>query len=57
MLSVVLLLFSRLGISRVPGDIVIHRKNVTVYFPLGLSIVISLLVTLFLNLFSRRYVP
>jgi prepilin signal peptidase PulO-like enzyme (type II secretory pathway) len=56
MLGVVLLLFSRLGISRVPGDIV-HRKNVTVYFPLGLSIVISLLVTLFLNLFSRRYVP
>jgi hypothetical protein len=57
MLSVVLLLFSRLGISRVPGDIVIHRKNVTVYVPLGLSIVISLLVTLFLNLFSRRYLP
>jgi prepilin signal peptidase PulO-like enzyme (type II secretory pathway) len=57
MLGVVLLLFSRLGISRVPGDIVIHRKNVTVYVPLGLSIVISLLVTLFLNLFSRRYLP
>jgi uncharacterized membrane protein len=55
--GVVLLLFSRLAISRLPGDVVIHRKNVTVYFPLGLSIVITLLLTLFLNLFSRRYVP
>jgi prepilin signal peptidase PulO-like enzyme (type II secretory pathway) len=45
--GVVLLLFSRLGISRLPGDVVIDRKNVTVYFPLGPSIVISLLLTLF----------
>lgn len=50
----VLLLFWRLGMSRLPGDIVIHRKNVTFYFPLGLSIAISVLLTVLLNLLWRH---
>jgi uncharacterized membrane protein len=50
----VLLLLARTGMSRLPGDVVIRRKNVTVYMPLGLTIVVSLLLTLALNLFSRR---
>lgn len=48
------LLLSRLGLTRLPGDIVIRGKNVTFYFPLGLSIALSLLSTLLLNLFWRR---
>ena len=48
------LLLSRLGLSRLPGDIVVHRKNVTVYVPLGLSIVLSVILTVLLNLFWRR---
>ena len=48
------LLLSRLGMSRLPGDVVIRRKNVTFYFPLGLSIALSLLLTVVLNLFWRR---
>jgi len=44
----------RLGVTRLPGDTVIHGKNVTFYFPLGLSIVLSIVLTLVLNLFSRR---
>ena len=48
------LLVSRLGVGRLPGDIVIHGKNVTFYFPLGLSIVLSIVLTVVLNLFSRR---
>jgi hypothetical protein len=44
------LLLSRLGVSRLSGDIVIRGKNLTFYFPLGLSIVLSIV----LNLFSRR---
>jgi hypothetical protein len=48
------LLLSRLGVSRLPGDIVVHGKNVTFYFPLGLSIVLSIVLTVMLNLFSRR---
>jgi multisubunit Na+/H+ antiporter MnhG subunit len=49
-----LVLLSRFGISRLPGDIVIRRRNVTVYAPLGLMLVLSLVLTIALNLFWRR---
>ena len=48
-----LLLFSGLGLTRLPGDIVIRRKNVTVHVPLGLMLVVSVLLTIVLNLFRR----
>lgn len=41
-------------LGRLPGDIVINRGPVTVYFPLVTSIVISVVLTLVLNLFWRR---
>jgi hypothetical protein len=41
-------------IPRLPGDIAIERKNFRFYFPLGTSILISLVLTLLLNLFLRR---
>jgi hypothetical protein len=49
-----LLLLSRLGLSRFPGDVVLRRTNVTIYAPLGLMLVVSLLLTIVLNLFWRR---
>ena len=49
-----LLLLSRFGVARFPGDLVIRGKNVTVYAPLGLMIFISLLLTIVLNLWWRR---
>lgn len=42
---------------RVPGDLVFRRDNVTVYVPLGTSILISVILTLVLyvvSLFARR---
>ena len=50
----VLLLLSRMGVERLPGDIVLRGRNVTVYVPPGLMILLSLLLTLALNLFWRR---
>jgi hypothetical protein len=41
-------------LGRLPGDIVINRGPVSVYFPLATSIVISIVLTLLLNLFWRR---
>lgn len=41
-------------LGRLPGDIVIRRENWSVYFPLTSSILISILLTLLLSLFSRR---
>lgn len=41
-------------LGRLPGDIVIERKNFTFYFPLATSILLSLVLTLLLSLFGRR---
>lgn len=49
----ILLLAGRFGIGRLPGDIVWRGENWTVYFPLGWMIVLSIVLTLILTLFSR----
>jgi len=41
-------------VGRLPGDIVYKRENFTLYFPIVTSIVVSLVLTLLLWLFSRR---
>jgi len=41
-------------LGRLPGDIVIRHENWSLYFPLTTSIVLSVLLTLLLFLFSRR---
>jgi hypothetical protein len=48
------LVLGRLGIDRLPGDLVFRRGNVTVYFPIGLMILLSIVGTILLNLFFRR---
>jgi hypothetical protein len=52
--GVILILAGRGLIPRLPGDIAIERKNFRFYFPLGTSILVSLVLTLLLNLFLRR---
>jgi hypothetical protein len=47
------LLGERLGLGRLPGDIVIERGNTRIYFPLMTSIIISIVLSLALWLFSR----
>ena len=42
----------RLG--RLPGDFVVERGPITIFFPIVSSIVISVLLTIVLNLISRR---
>jgi hypothetical protein len=41
-------------LGRLPGDFVLRRGPVTVYFPLVTSIVVSIVLTILLNLFFRR---
>jgi ribose/xylose/arabinose/galactoside ABC-type transport system permease subunit len=52
----VLLLAARfhLPLGRLPGDFVYRGKNTTFYFPLTTCILISLVLSLILWLFSRR---
>ncbi|HXX33707.1 MAG TPA: DUF2905 domain-containing protein [Thermodesulfobacteriota bacterium] len=40
-------------IGRLPGDIIIRKKNFTFYFPIVTSILISIILTLFLMLFRK----
>ena len=54
LVGVVLLVAARLGIDRLPGDLVIRRGSFTLYAPIGLMIVISLVATIVLNLIGRR---
>jgi uncharacterized protein HemY len=41
-------------IGRLPGDILIQKKNYTFYFPLATSIIISVIITLVFWLLGRR---
>ena len=46
------LLAGRLGVGRLPGDLVWKGDDWAVYVPLGWMIVVSVVLTLLLNLFS-----
>jgi hypothetical protein len=55
--GVVLILAERfpgLRIGRLPGDVAIERDRWRLYLPLGTSVLLSVVVTLLLWLFSRR---
>ena len=41
------------GLGRLPGDILIQRENLTIYIPLGSMILVSVVLTLLLNLIAR----
>jgi len=43
----------RLGLGRLPGDIVIERENVRIYIPLMTSLIVSVVLTLVYWFFSR----
>jgi hypothetical protein len=48
------LLLGRLGLDRLPGDLIFRRGNFTVYFPIGLMILLSVVGTIVLNVILRR---
>ena len=50
-------LASRLGLplGRLPGDIRIEGKNGSIYFPVATSIVLSLVLTILLNIIVRLF--
>lgn len=39
---------SQIGLGRLPGDLVIERRNVTIYFPLMTCLLLSVLFSLVL---------
>ncbi len=55
LVGVVLLFAGRVGLplGRLPGDVAYKGKNVSVYFPLGTCILISVVLSALLYLLSR----
>jgi hypothetical protein len=49
--GLLLLAAGKVGLGRLPGDIAIERDNVSLYFPLATSLLISVVLTLLLSLF------
>ena len=51
----VLLLAGRLNLpfGNLPGDITYQKKNLTVFAPFGTMLLISLILTIIFNIFSR----
>jgi hypothetical protein len=53
-IGALVLLADRLGLHHLPGTLTWRRGDVTVFVPLGLMIVASIVLTLVLNLLFRR---
>jgi hypothetical protein len=43
----------RIGLGRLPGDIVIERENVRIYIPIVTSLIISIILSVVLWLINR----
>lgn len=41
-------------LGRLPGDFVVRRRNFVLYFPLATGIILSILLTVILNLVGRK---
>ncbi len=46
--------FPGLRIGKLPGDVSVERESFRLYFPLGTSLLVSIVLSLVLWLFSRR---
>lgn len=51
-MGLLLLFADKVGLGRLPGDLVWEGENWSVYVPLGWMVVLSVLFTLLLNLLS-----
>ena len=47
-------LLGRFGVDRLPGDLVFKRGDFTLYIPIGLMILLSVVGTVVLNIIFRR---
>ncbi len=45
--------FSKLGLGRLPGDIVVERENFTLYIPIVTSLILSIGLSVLLWVFNR----
>jgi hypothetical protein len=54
MLGVVFLLFPRIPLFKLPGDFILKKDNLVLVFPIATSILLSVIVTIIINLLLRK---
>lgn len=52
--GVALVAGNRIGLGRLPGDLSFRRGNVGVYAPIATCLVVSVVLTVLVNIFFRR---
>ena len=56
LIGVILLIVGRIpGLGRLPGDIMIEKKDFVFYAPLGTMLLLSIVLTVLLNLLIRLF--
>ena len=53
-IGALLLLVPRIGLFKLPGDIVIKHGPLKIIFPIMTSIILSIIITIILNIFFRK---
>jgi len=55
-LGVILLFSGKIPIAgKLPGDIIVKRENFSLYFPVTTSVILSIALTLLLNVFGHFF--
>ncbi len=52
--GIAITLVPKLPTWKLPGDILIRRDNTTIYIPIATSLIISLILTLIINILLRK---
>ncbi|NLY77290.1 MAG: DUF2905 domain-containing protein [Tissierellia bacterium] len=52
-IGLLLMIGGKLGLGKLPGDILIRKGNVTFFFPIVSSIILSLILSLIFNLLRK----
>lgn len=54
LIGIIINVLQKFGITKLPGDILIQKENFTFFFPIVTCIVLSIIVTVILNIFFRK---
>ena len=52
--GIIFILYPRLPLGKLPGDIIIKKGSFTFYFPLATSIIISIILTVIIYFIGRH---
>ena len=54
LMGLIFIFLGRLGLGRLPGDIIVEKGNFVFYFPLVTGVVISIILSFLIRVFFRH---